>query len=133
MLSIHLTPLLKLWVAVSAAATTVTAAEAGAGGDDAGTSSRFMSVCNHASEPTFGEIFSFVSPVAPDDLVGLAGAARDSRWGGQAKEEEEQEGRQEHHWLLVRAFRELAGAAAGGLAEVGAVHHIHLYSPPSIH
>ena len=100
-------------------------------------SSHFESVCNLASEPTFGEIFSFVSPVPLSPgalrLAELAEAvseytspssASDVKLQQQGQEQhkeaqtETEQQQEQHHWLLARAFRELLAGAGRALAEV---------------
>lgn len=84
--------------------------------------SHFISVCNHASEPTFGEIFSFISPINPDDIAELAGAVAGSLHTPHdepPKKTDNNEGkRKQHHWLLVQAFKDIVGSAAKTLSEV---------------
>eukprot|EP00603_Paraphysomonas_imperforata_P012594 CAMPEP_0114451938 /NCGR_PEP_ID=MMETSP0104-20121206/1248_1 /TAXON_ID=37642 ORGANISM="Paraphysomonas imperforata, Strain PA2" /NCGR_SAMPLE_ID=MMETSP0104 /ASSEMBLY_ACC=CAM_ASM_000202 /LENGTH=693 /DNA_ID=CAMNT_0001624155 /DNA_START=60 /DNA_END=2143 /DNA_ORIENTATION=- len=80
----------------------ITAAE-----DNAQARPYYVSVCNHASEPTFGEIFSFASPIAPDDLADMANSVSEVLPKVPQKEDNGKEEKEEHHWMLVRAFQEL--------------------------
>lgn len=113
---------------------TVSAASSDSSGSSGPSGSyHFVSVCNHASEPTFSEIFSFVSPIAPSDLAGLAETVSEltSSFPAMTQEKEREEPvqvKEEHHWLLVRAFRDLIGRVGRALAEVSSVQACLLLS-----
>lgn len=75
----------------------------------------YVSVCNHASEPTFGEIFSFASPIDPDNLADMACSVSEVL---PEVPQGDSNSKEKHHWMLVRAFQELVAWAVEAVAEV---------------
>lgn len=74
----------------------------------------YVSVCNHASEPTFGEILSFASPIDPDNLADMASSVSEVL---PEVPHGDSDGKEQHHWMLVRAFQELVAWAVEAVSE----------------
>lgn len=92
--------------------------------------SHFVSVCNHASEPTVGEIFSFVSPINPAEMCDFADKVSglvtdvtatdtlDHQHDQDAFMSHHNEEKLTHHGLLMRAFQDVTVRLWRAFAEV---------------